>query len=51
MGDVITALPFRNIVEKVVITGEILKEVLEVSAAKYNPNLGHGAFMQYSGMT
>ena len=51
MGQVLTVLPFRDLVEKVMITGSTLRKVLETSASKYVPDQENGAFLQVSGIS
>lgn len=48
-GDVITVLPFGNFIVTIEVTGQELKDALEVGAAGY-PS-AHGAFSHVSGIT
>ena len=49
MEDVLTTLPFGNLVEKIEITGQTLLDVLAYSISGYNPEEPPGAFLQMSG--
>ncbi|XP_054262337.1 protein 5NUC-like [Macrosteles quadrilineatus] len=49
-SDLLTTLPFQNSVEKLLISGEILRQVLEHSVEWYDPVERVGAFMQFSGV-
>jgi len=48
-GDVITVLPFGNFIVTIEVTGQELKDALEVGAAGYPA--AHGAFTHVSGIT
>jgi len=48
-GDVITVLPFGNFIVTIEVTGQELKDALEVGAAGYPA--AHGAFSHVSGIT
>ena len=49
MEDVLTTLPFGNLVERVEITGQTLLDVLAHAISGYNPSSPPGAFLQMSG--
>lgn len=51
-GDLITVIPFDNPMSRAVLSGEVLKDVLETSVQQYDPVLmrGAGSFLQVSGL-
>ena len=49
MEDVLTTLPFGNLVEKIEITGQTLLDILDHAISGYNPKEPPGAFLQMSG--
>ncbi|XP_014291422.1 snake venom 5'-nucleotidase [Halyomorpha halys] len=51
-GDLLTVIPFDNPMSRVILSGEVLKDVLETSVRRYDPVLmrGAGSFLQMSGL-
>ena len=49
MEDVLTTLPFGNLVERVEITGQTLLDILSHAISGYNPSSPPGRFLQFSG--
>ena len=49
VGDILTVLPFQDIVDMIKIRGKYLRQAFENSVARYDPVERPGAFLQVSG--